>query len=506
MAGDGDRASVVAGTARARGVLLATVLGSAIAFLDGTVVNVALPAIGRGLGADLGGLQWTVDAYLLTLTAFLLPGGALGDRLGRRRVFVVGLVAFGLTSALCAAAQTVTQLSVARLAQGAAAALLVPGSLAILRSSFRGEDEGRAVGTWAALSALATAAGPVAGGWLAERSWRSIFLVNVPLVAVAVWAALRHVPESREPSRGPPDLAGAGLAAAGLGGVVFALVEGGGRGAAPAVVAAAAGGAAALVAFLWLESRRAAPMLPLGLFRSRTFTAVNATTLAVYFGLGGAFFLLVLQLQAGLGWTPLAAGAALLPVTALVTLLSPVAGRWAARVGPRPFLAGGPALVAAGLWLLAGVARGDGYVRGVFPGVLLLAAGLGLTVAPLTSAALDAAPRERAGIASAVNNAVARLAGLLAVAALPLASGIPRGALAAGDLGPGYARALGLCAAVTLAGGLVALLGLRPAAPSRPPTTTAAPAGRAGRRPAPAGRTAPGPGARGPPRGPRPRG
>jgi EmrB/QacA subfamily drug resistance transporter len=498
--------AIAAGTPHARGILLATVLGSAVAFLDTTVVNVALPAIGRGLGADLGGLQWTVDAYLLTLTAFLLPGGALGDRLGRRRVFLAGLVAFGATSALCAATTSAAQLAAARLAQGIAAALLVPGSLAILRSSFRGEDEGRAVGAWAALSGLTTALGPVAGGWLAAISWRAIFLVNVPLIAAAAWATLRCVPESRDPTRGPADVAGAVLAAAGLGGMVAALVGAAGRGATPVVLAAGAGGAVALAAFLVVEARREFPMLPLALFRSRTFSAVNALTLAVYFGLNGALFLFVLQLQAGLGWSPIASGAALLPVTALVSSLSPVAGRLAARTGPRLFLAAGPSLIAAGLWWLGGVGPGATYAADVLPGVLLLGAGLGATVAPLTSAALDAVPRERAGIASGVNNAVARLAALLAVAALPLAGGIPAEAVAKGDLGPGYRRALGIAAAAAAGGALLALVTLRPlprAPARRRPASAASPAGR---RPAPGRRRRPRRGARARPPARRPPG
>lgn len=458
LPGAGDR--VAAGTPRGRGVLLAAVLGSGVAFLDTTVVNVALPAIGRGLGTDLAGLQWTVDAYLLTLTAFLLPGGALGDRLGRRRVFVAGLVAFGATSALCALATTAAALALARLVQGVAAALLVPGSLALLRASFRGEDEARAVGAWAALSGITASLGPLAGGWLAGLSWRAIFLVNVPLVAAAAWAALRCVPESRDARRGKPDVAGAVLAAAGLGGVVWALVAGASRGATREVLLALVAGAGALAAFVAVEARRDAPMLPLSLFRARAFSIVNATTLALYFGLNGAFFLVVLQLQVGLGYDPLASGAALLPQIALLTALSPLAGRLAARAGARRFLAAGPLVAAAGLALLGRVAPGASYAGDVLPGVLLLGAGLGATVAPLTSTALDAAPRERAGIASGVNNAVARLGGLLAVAVLPLAGGVPPDAVARGDLGPGYGRALALAAIVTAAGGVIALVGL----------------------------------------------
>jgi len=487
--------------------LVATILGSTVVFLDSTVVNVALPAIGRALHADLADLQWTVDAYLLTLTAFLLPGGALGDRLGRRRVFSVGLAAFGATSILCGLAPDPRWLAAARLVQGVAGALLVPGSLSVLRASFRPEDEPAAVGTWAALASVSTAFGPLAGGWLAEAvSWRAIFFVNAPLVAAALWAA-RFVPESRDPAKGRPDLLGAALAALGLGGVVLALVEGAERGLDGRTVAAGATGIAGLTAFLAVEALRRDPMLPLGLFRVRAFTGVNATTLAVYFGLGGAMFLLVLQLQAGLGWTPLASGAALLPVTALLTALSPLAGRAAGALGPRPFLATGPLAIAAGLFLLGRIGPGARYAADVLPGILLLGIGLGATVAPLTSVAMGCVEPERAGVASGVNNAVARLAGLLAVAVLPLAGGMTTASLAHGAMTAGYGRAMTVAAAVTAAGAVVALLTLGPA----PARGAAAPRGarggaRAAPARAPARRTPPAPPAPAGPRGPRPPG
>jgi len=447
------------GTREARRVLTAAIVGSGVAFLDSTIVNVALPSIGRGLATDLRGLQWTVDAYMLALTAFLLPGGALGDRYGRRRVFVVGLLAFGAASGACALAPTAAALAVARAIQGVAGALLVPGSLALLRAAFRPQDQARAIGVWSALSGVSTALGPLAGGWLAEAvSWRAIFLENLPLVGVAAWAARGPIPEA--PARaGRPDLAGAALVAAGLGAVTAALIEAPGRGATPTVVAGALAGVLALAAFIRVEARRADPMLPLGLFRSRAFTAANVVTLGVYLALGGAMFLTVLQLQAGLGWSPLAAGAALLPVTLLVLVLSPLAGRACARVGPWPLLGGGPALIALGVLLLGRVSPGASYERDVLPGVLALGVGLGLTVAPLTIAALGAAPADRAGIASGVNNAVARLAGLLAVAALPLVGGIAPDALRTGTFQAGYSRAMSAAAILAAAGGLSALLG-----------------------------------------------
>jgi EmrB/QacA subfamily drug resistance transporter len=431
-------------------------------FLDGTIVNVALPAIGRSLGTGLVGLQWTVDAYLLTLTAFLLPAGALADRLGRRRVFVLGLVSFAVASALCGLAPGAATLVAARAVQGVAGALLVPGSLAILRATFRAEEAGRAIGAWAGLSGVSTAIGPLAGGWLVEAvSWRAIFFVNVPLAAIAVWAAVRCVPESRDPRCAGVDLAGAALAVSGLGLIVLALIEGGSRGGGLPWLAGGAG-AIALAGFLAVEARRRDPMLPLGLFSVRAFSAVNAVTLAVYFALGGAVFLAVLQLQIGLGWSPLAAGGALVPMTVLILLLSPASSRLAARTGAWRFLAAGPVVCAAGLLLLARVAPGAEFLRDVLPGAAALGIGLGLTVAPLTTTVLEASPPERAGIASAVNNAVARLAGLLAVAVLPVAGGISPGDLAAGSLGEGYRRAMFLAALLAAAGGAISAATLRP--------------------------------------------
>jgi MFS family permease len=492
---------VAYGTPRARGILLTTILGSGVAFLDATIVNVALPAIGRALDTGLSGLQWTVDAYLLTLTAFLLPGGDAGDRLGHRRVFVSGLAGFGVASALCGLAPGTGTLVAARALQGCFAALLVPGSLAILRSCFREEDQGKAIGAWAALSGISTAIGPLAGGWLVDLHWRAIFFVNVPLVAVAIWAALRFVPAA-EPvpaaDRRRADVAGAVLVAAGLALVTFALIEATGHGASGRVLVTGALGAAALVAFVAVERRRGssvrlrpgsgqtssgsggtdsspAPMLPLGVFRSRAFSGLNLLTLGVYFGLNGAIFLLTLQLQTGLGWSPLEAGASLLPLTALIFLLSPLAGRLVPRLGARPLLAAGPLLAGAGLALLGGVGPGDRWLSDVLPGVLVLGVGMGLTVAPLTAAVLAALPAAQAGIASAVNNATARLAGLLAVAALPLLGGLSAGALGGdgGGLGPGFRQAMLVSAALTAAGGLAgwryapAAVPLSPRAPRR---------------------------------------
>jgi EmrB/QacA subfamily drug resistance transporter len=445
-------------SAHGRGVLLATVLGSGVAFLDGTVVNVALPVLGRELHTNMAGLQWTMDAYLLTLTALLLLGGSLGDALGRRRMFVAGLVWFGIASAACGLAPSIGALVAARAVQGAGAALLVPGSLAVLRSTFPEDEQGPAVGAWAGLSGVATALGPLVGGWLISAwSWRVIFVLNLPLIAAAVWAGLRCIPESRTSGPLRIDVLGAAAATLGLGGCVYALIEGPPHG--PGVAAAAALGASSLAAFVWIEARSPNPMLPLDLFRSRQFSGANAVTLAVYFALSGATFLLILYLQSVLGYSPLAAGAALTPITLLLLVLSPPAGKLASRIGYRAPMTVGPLIAAVGVALLAGAGRGASYVSGLLPGIAALGLGLAATVAPLTTAVLAGAKESHAGVAAAVNTAISRLAGLLAVALLPLAAGIS--AADAGSLADGFPRAMWTCAVVCAAGGLCALATLR---------------------------------------------
>jgi len=445
-------------SARGRGVLLATVLGSGMALLDSTVVNVALPVLGRELHADMAGLQWTVDAFLLTLTALLLLGGSLGDALGRRKMFVAGLVWFAIASAACGLAPSIGALALARAVQGAGAALLVPGSLAVLRSSIPEDEQGQAVGAWAGLSGVTTALGPLLGGWLITAwSWRVVFFLNLPLAAAAAWAGMRCIPESRTSGSLRIDVPGAAAATLGLGGCVYALIEAPAHG--PGVATAAALGAACLAAFVWIEARSRNPMLPLDLFRSRQFFGANAVTLAVYFALGGATFLLIIYLQSVLGYSPLAAGAALTPVTLLLLVLSAPAAKLASRVGYRVPMTAGPLIAAAGVALLAPVGSGSSYVSGVLPGIALLGLGLAATVAPLTSAALAGAETRHAGIAAAVNTAISRLAGLLAVALLPLLAGIS--AADAGSLAAGFPRAMWICAAVCAAGGLCALATLR---------------------------------------------
>ena len=409
--------SIRYGTTAGRWVIVATVLGSGISFLDSTVVNVALPAIHRDLGAGMSGLQWTVDGYLLTLGALILLGGSLGDVYGRRRVFVIGLLLFTGASVLCAVAPTIEILVISRVMQGGGGALLVPASLAIISASFHPDDRGKAIGAWSGLSGVTTAIGPFVGGYLVDAvSWRLVFLINVPIAVITVAIALRHVPETRDEGARRPDAPGAMLGAIGLAGVIYGLIE--------ETAAAIAAGVILLTLFFFVERTRREPMLPLGIFRSRQFTGANATTLAVYFPLGGATFFLVLQLQTVLGYSPLEAGASLAPVTVALLLLSAHAGALAQRIGPRLPMTLGPVIVAAGLALLSAVEAGSNYVTDVLPAALVFGLGLALTVAPLTTTVLSAVESSHAGIASGVNNAVARIAGLLPIALLPLLTGV----------------------------------------------------------------------------------
>ncbi|QBI20635.1 DHA2 family efflux MFS transporter permease subunit [Egibacter rhizosphaerae] len=441
------------GTAAGRWVLATTILASGLAFLDATTVNVALPAIDRDLDAGFAGLQWTVDAYLLALSALLLLGGALGDRFGRKRVFVVGLWWFTIASRACGLAPTASALVAARALQGLGAALLVPGSLAIVSAAFGPAQRGRAIGTWTGLSGVSTAAGPLLGGLLVDTAtWRWIFLLNVPGALLALWAA-RHVPETRDPQRARLDVAGSLLAVAALGGIVYALIEGPARGwGQPLVAGLGLAGLAALGALVVVERRVAQPMLPPTLFRSRSFVAANVVTLLVYAALTGATFLVAVHLQATLGWSALSAGAALVPITVMLVLLSPRMGELVGRVGPRWLLTVGSLTAGGGLALLTRIEADVGYLGGVFPGVLTFGVGLATVVAPLTTTVLTAAPDTLAGTASGVNNAVARTAGLLAVALLPLAGGISGDGLE--GLAEGFGRAMlaaaGLCAAAAV--------------------------------------------------------
>jgi EmrB/QacA subfamily drug resistance transporter len=401
-------------------VLAATVLGSSMAFIDSTVVNVALPALQRDLSAGAGAVQWVVNAYMLLLGACVLVGGAAGDRYGRRRVFILGIVLFTLASVACGLAPNAAVLIAARAVQGLGAALLTPSSLAILNSSFPDDERGRAVGAWAGFGALTTAVGPVLGGWLVDAvSWRAIFFINVPIGALAIWLALRHTPESRDDQAGPLDWKGALLAAAGLGALTWSLTAGPDRGFRDAgVVGAAAGGGLLLAGFLLAEARERHPMMPLHLFRNRCFSGVNGLTLLLYFALGGAMFFLPFDLIRVQGWRATEAGAALIPFAVVMGLGSAFAGRLADRIGPRLPLTVGPVVTGLGFALLSRADVGSGYWTGYFPAILVMSLGMTLAVGPLTATVMGAVEPRHAGLASGVNNAVARVAGLMAVAVL----------------------------------------------------------------------------------------
>jgi EmrB/QacA subfamily drug resistance transporter len=453
-------AEIVLASRTGRLVVTAAVLGSGMAMLDGTVVNVALVRLGEDLGASLADLQWITNGYLLTLASLILLGGSLGDRLGRRRIFLVGVVWFALASAGCGLAQTPTQLIIARLLQGVGGALLTPGSLSMIQSSFRRDDRAKAIGAWSGFGGIAAAVGPFVGGWLVQyASWRWAFLINLPIAAVTVWVARRAVPESRDEAAAPEtDVVGAVLGTLALAVSTLALIEherlGGPLSAGLIVLGLAIG-----VAFAVFERRHHDPMLPPMLFTDRQFTGANLVTLLVYASLGAVSFFLTLQLQTVLGYGPLLAGLASLPITILMLLLAAQGGALGARIGPRIPMSVGPVVCAVGVALLARVDAGSSYWAGVLPGVTVFGLGLCLLVAPLTATVLAAAPDRYAGIASGVNNAVARAGSLLAVAALPAVVG-----LAAADyLRPtvfsgAYATAMWICVALLLAGGVLAWL------------------------------------------------
>jgi EmrB/QacA subfamily drug resistance transporter len=451
---------------RGRWALAAVILGSGAAFLESSVVTVALPAIGRGLDLEFGGLQWVMNAYLLSLSALMITGGSLGDLYGRRRVFNAGLVGFAATSALCAAAPGGEVLIAARILQGACAALLVPTSLAIVEASFAEEDRGAAIGAWSGWSGISSLIGPFVGGWLVdETSWRWVFAVVVVAALAAAWLGIRHLPESHGArTRGQrPDWLGSLLVTLGLGAITYALVEAGGRGWGDArVVASAAAGCLLLAAFLLVERRLSDPLLPLTIFRSRQFSGANAATLANYIAIGGMFFFLSLQLQDVLGYSALAAGAASFPATLIMLAFSAQAGRLGQRIGPRIPMTVGPIILGAGLVLLAGIDPGDDYVSGILPGVVVFGIGMTIFVAPLTTAVLGALPDERAGTASAVNNAVARVAQLLSSAALPAAAGLGAStAVGPGAFSAGFRTAMLIAAAIAALGGVISWATIR---------------------------------------------
>jgi EmrB/QacA subfamily drug resistance transporter len=447
-------------SAPGRWVLAVSVLGSGIAALDATVVNIALPAIGRDFGTGVAALQWVMNGYTLTLAAFLLIGGSLGDRFGRRKVYLIGTGWFALASAACGFAPDVGFLIITRVLQGAGAALLTPGSLAILEASFRPADRARAIGAWSGLGGIAVAAGPLIGGYLiSAASWRWIFFINIPVAVTVIVLSKRHLPESRDPDAGgTTDYPGAAAVVVFLSGITFAFTEAPALGwSSPAVLTMALLGVAGLAVFLAWERHAVSPMLPLSIFAQRQFAAVNAITFIVYGALTGATFLLPVTLQVVSGYSPLGSGLALLPLTIIMLVLSGRSGQLAARIGPRLQLSAGPLVVGAGLALLTLTPSGSSYVLYVLPPVVVFGLGLAITVAPLTATAMSSVPSDHAGIASAVNNDVARFGGLLAVAILPALAGITGTAYLHPDaLAAGFRTAVLISGALCAAGGLLA--------------------------------------------------
>jgi EmrB/QacA subfamily drug resistance transporter len=443
--------------------LVATILGSGIALLDATVVNVALPAIENDLGGGLAGQQWVVNAYLLTLGSLILVGGSLGDIYGERRIFALGVGLFGLASLFCALAPNIELLVAARALQGATSALLTPASLALIAITYSdAKERGAAIGTWTAWGGIATVIGPLAGGWILDvTSWRWIFAINVPFVLVTlalIWLAVAP-DETRSGPKRRLDLVGALLTALGLAAPVFALTEQPQRGwIDPLVIGGLVAGAVLLTAFVLWERHHSDPMLPLELFRRRNFTVANIETLLVYAGLSSLFFFLTIFLQQVAGWSPLESGLAGLPVTVLLFVLSRFTGRLSARFGPRLFMGAGPLVAAVGVLLLARVDTDVSYVWDVLPAMVLFGVGLALTVAPLTTTVMSDAHRGDSGIASGVNNAVARVAGLFGIAAVGVAVAGRSGAEL--DLA-GYRIGMVLTAILVAAGGVVGFLGIR---------------------------------------------
>jgi EmrB/QacA subfamily drug resistance transporter len=399
-------------------ILAATIVGSGMAFIDGTVTNVALPAVQQELGATAIDAQWIVESYSLLLAALILVGGSLGDHYGRRRIYALGVALFALASVACALAMSPGQLIAARVVQGIGGALLVPGSLAIISASFEGERRGKAIGTWSGFSGITAALGPIFGGYLVEHvSWRAAFLINVPLALVVLFIVFRHVPESRDPDARKLDLPGAFLATLGLGGIVYGLIESSNRGFGdPLVVGALVLGVVGLVVFVFVERRSNEPMMPLSLFKSRNFSGANLLTLFLYAGLGGSLYFLPFVLIQVHGYSATAAGAAFLPFIIITFLLSRWAGGLVTRYGAKLPLMIGPTIAAAGFLLFALPGTEGSYWTTFFPAIVMEGLGMSLVIAPLTTTALNSVEGRHSGLASGVNNAVSRTAGLLSIA------------------------------------------------------------------------------------------
>jgi len=437
---------------RERWTLVATILGSSLAFIDSTVVNVAIPRLGQDLHAGAAGAQWTVGAYLLPLAAFVLVGGALGDRYGHRRTFVAGVSVFALASLACGLAQSMPQLLVSRGVQGAAAALFVPASLALVGVTFHGAARGKAIGTWSAFGSISSAVGPLVGGWLVDRwSWRLAFFVGVPVAVATILITLRHVAVSEGREHKHVDLAGALAAIVSLGSLTAALTLPDAPG--PLLGGLIVAGVAAFAAFIAVERRAPDPMMPLDVWQSRLFTSINALTFVVYAALSIFMFVLPIRLMVGGGFSATAAAAALLPSVAEMSVLSRWSGAWASRIGPRLPLLLGAAAIAAGFAIL-GLLGGDDYWRHFFPGLIVLGLGLALTVSPLTTAVMASLDDERAGLASGINNAVARTAGLAGVSVV----GLLAGAHTQAQLASAFPRIMFAASALAAGGAVVAAL------------------------------------------------
>jgi EmrB/QacA subfamily drug resistance transporter len=468
MADVASTAGLALHSAKGRIALTATVGASAMALLDSTVVNVALPHIGEDFHAGVSALQWVITGYLLALASLILLGGALGDRYGRRKVFLIGTVWFALASALCGASPNIEVLIVARVLQGIGAALLTPGSLAILQASFQPSDRAAAVGAWSGLGGAAGAIGPFVGGWLVDGpGWRWAFLINLPIAAIVVVCARAAVPESRDPHAAKGfDLVGAGLAIVTLGTATWALTEAGPRGwTDPAVMATGALAILAAAAFVWRMLHARDPLVPPRLFRSRNFTVTNLATVLLYAALGVTFFLVVYQLQVAAGWSALKSGTALLPGTVLMFLFSARSGALAQRIGPRLQLTIGPLFTGAGLLLLARIGSDPSYVTDVLPGAVVFGIGLTTFVAPLTATVMGSVDADHVSIGSGVNNAIARTASLAAVAVIPSVTGLSV-AVGAAEVTSAYHESLVIAAVVAALASPLSFIGLAAHAPA----------------------------------------